>query len=186
MKTSALALAFLLLAGLGPAPAQDAPPESARKRLPAATLRVQLTLSRYEGESGKKKGAMPYTLLVSVNDLPSPRTSLRMGVEVPVLAGGQGEPRYQYKSVGTNIDCNAESLDGSLYRLSLDLEESGVRLMDDKKGEPRTLSDSPLFETFRSHATLFLRDGQSTQYVMATHPVNGDVVRVDVSLSVVK
>jgi hypothetical protein len=39
---------------------------------------------------------------------------------------------------------------------------------------------------FRSEAFFVLRDGQSSQLTVATDPVSGDVVKVDVTLDVVK
>ena len=44
----------------------------------------------------------------------------------------------------------------------------------------------PVLRTFSSDATLFLRDGQTAQLVVATDPLNGDVLKVDVTLTVVK
>ena len=43
-------------------------------------LKVQLVVSRYSGE--KKIGSVPYILSVVAND--NDKTSLRMGVDVPV------------------------------------------------------------------------------------------------------
>jgi len=39
---------------------------------------------------------------------------------------------------------------------------------------------------YRSDVSFFLRDGQTTPLTAATDPVSGDIVKVDVTLSVVK
>jgi hypothetical protein len=43
-----------------------------------------------------------------------------------------------------------------------------------------------LLRTFNTEATLYLRDGQTAQYAMATDPVTGEVLKVDVTLTVIK
>jgi hypothetical protein len=44
----------------------------------------------------------------------------------------------------------------------------------------------PVFRSFRSTNTLVLRDGQTRQFTAATDRVSGEVVRIDVTLNVVK
>src|SRR4029453_3586211 len=113
----------LALAGcaLMPVVAQDKPQAPAPSAQPAAStgsrqvpLKVQLTLSRFMGE--KKISSTPYMLGVLSN---SQKTSLRMGVQVPVATTVYGPPKtdgapgipqssYTYRDVGTNIDCQAQ------------------------------------------------------------------------------
>ncbi len=178
MKSIGLVLASLFLAG------------SAAMAGPAITpLRVVLTVSRYDGE--KRIGSLPYTLQVAANDARG--FKVRMGVEVPVpvttfspsqAAGSSPSPTtsYQYKNVGTNIDCTAESLEDGRFRLFVIVEQSS--LASAPEGKPAQAM--PMFRTFNSMVPLVLRDGQTTQYVAATDPVTGESVRIDVALSVIK
>ena len=114
---------------------------------------------------------------------------LRMGVEVPVRVGG-GEKEgakdtFQYKNVGTSIDARASLLPDGRFEVTLDLEMSGVRVnpAEEKSGVMWSL---PLFESFRSRAQVFLGSGETSEYVAATDPVKGEVVRVEATLTVLK
>ena len=151
-------------------------------------LRLALTVSRYEGE--KKVGSLPYVLHVTANDQ---GIKLRMGVEVPVpvtlvasatSGGGSPTTSFQYRNVGANIDCRADSLEDGRFRLSLTFEQSS--LPPTPGGKPAESHDLPLFRTFMSEATLVLRDGQTAQYVAATDPVTGESARIEATLTVVK
>ena len=151
-------------------------------------LRLALTVSRYEGE--KKIGSLPYVLQVTANDQ---GIKLRMGVEVPVpvtqiasatSGGGSPTTSFQYRNVGANIDCRADSLEDGRFRLSLTFEQSS--LPPTTGGKPAESHDLPLFRTFMSSVTLVLRDGQTAQYVSATDPVTGESARIEATLTVVK
>ena len=48
------------------------------------------------------------------------------------------------------------------------------------------MPDRPLFRTFNISLDPMLRDGQSIQAVASTDPVTGEVVKIDVTLNVVK
>ena len=151
-------------------------------------LRLALTVSRYEGE--KKIGSLPYVLQVAANDQ---GIKLRMGVEVPVpvtlvasatSGGGSPTTSFQYRNVGANIDCRADSLEDGRYRLHLTFEQSSLPATPE--GKPTESHDLPLFRTFMSEVTLVLRDGQTMQYVAATDPVTGESARIEATLTVMK
>ena len=101
-------------------------------------------------------------------------------------AGGSSSPQtsFQYRNVGTNIDCSADSLEDGRFRLFLAVEQSSVPSAPERK--QGQASDLPMFRTFNAMVPLVLRDGQTTQYVAATDPVTGESVRLDVTLSVLK
>jgi hypothetical protein len=131
-------LAFGVLAG--PARSQqspeaekaEAPTASERpRRGPSATLRVHLVITRFQGE--KKVESLPYTLNVTAE---GHKARLRMGVETPVpvtqytTTTSEGSPKpstsFQYKNVGTNIDCSAREVGEGHYELMLGIENSSV------------------------------------------------------------
>jgi type II secretory pathway component GspD/PulD (secretin) len=182
-----LAVVVLLVVALGaPGLAQDQKPAAT----PAATLKVQLTLSRHN--SDKKISSLPYMLTVNTDERPrgNGRASLRLGTLVPITTmarqGGDANapmvPTVQYRDVGTSIDCIVSMLDDGRYKLDLTVEDSSL---DNTSGSAGN-SPHPAFRSFRTSNTLLLRDGQSAQYVSATDKVSGDVWKVDVSLAVVK
>jgi hypothetical protein len=192
--TALAILAFVpSVRGQDPSPAA---PEAPNKSQPSAPtpLRVQVVFTKYQGET--KVASLPYTLTCNTGER-SP-SILRMGIEVPVpvpLKDSSGLS-IQYKSVGTNIDCRAgaASPDGR-FRLDLNVEQSSIYSAPEDKerrGKPAPGTTEagpagvPMFRTFRSTFNPILRDGQTVQYTAATDPVSGEVVKIDVTVNVVK
>lgn len=187
---------FVALLGLVLSAPAAAPQEKSEPRDPTrviSPLSVRLTFVRSQGE--KKVSSLPYTLICNANDRRS--VKLRMGIEVPVMVAAgskEGPPSIQYKNVGTNIDCSAASADEGRFRLELTVEQSSVysaveeriRATAPEVKPLAALSDHPVFRSFNTTFTPLLRDGQTAQYTAATDPVSGEVVRIDVTLSVVK
>ena len=166
---------------------QEKPAGGAASMVP---LNVQLVLSRYQGE--KKISSMPYMLGVLTN---AQKTSLRVGTQVPVVTTvfgpkTEGTPAqsYTYRDVGTNIDCSAQSLGSGQFSLNITVEDSSIQL-DRSQGagdQKQALRDVPAFRSFRVAFATVLRDGQTMQFASATDPVSGEVLRVDVTLTLAK
>src|SRR5206468_9639729 len=105
--------------------------EARRKAAVFTPLKVQLVISKYQGE--KKTSSLPYTLSVNADDKEGAR--LRMGAQVPLPIAATpvldnktipyGGP-VQYREIGTNIDCVAESLSDGRFRLALTIEDSSI------------------------------------------------------------
>jgi len=181
-------LAALLVIGIGgfgyaQEPAAPSATPSGRAQSPAlVAVKVQVVISRYQGE--KRVTSMPYTLGTLVNGA---KTSLRMGVDVPVAQSllGPGPTSYNYRPVGTNIDCQAESGPDGYYKLYITVTDSSIQL--DATGRDKGVPpDLPMFRSFNSSFQALLRDGQTTQYTSATDPVNGEVTKIDVTLNLLK
>lgn len=191
MKIVAPILAFVIAIGATAlaqekpqtAPAQEKAPVAAARTSeaprPTVPLRVQIVLSRFKGD--KKIASFPYTLSLTSND----RTNLRMGIDVPVASGGIG---HAYRSVGTNIDCIANFAPGDAYKLNITVEDSSIHLDPKAADSPATgvAQDVPAFRTFKTSVGLILRDGQSGQYTSAVDPISGEVLKIDVTLNVLK
>jgi len=189
---SHIAIAAVLVAALAaPVAAQEQRPAATATAAAPVTIKVQLVLARYQGE--KKIASLPYTL----NIVPDERNrnmgrgNVRLGTQVPITtmsrpAGGDGNsplvPTVNYRDVGTNIDCFVYVLDDGRYKVDLTIEDSSV---DTGPGASASASN-PSFRSFRTNASLLLRDGQSAQHSTATDKVSGDVWKVDVTLNVVK
>jgi hypothetical protein len=193
-------MAVALIAALSSAAlvAQNTAPEAASQEKPGmsaapssgpVTLRVTVVISRYQAD--KKVGSLPYTFGV----LGGERTNLRMGSDVPIIStpptlksgDTPPSPTVNYRGVGTNIDCQTSLGPGGTFRLNLTIEDSSVHLdQAQKAGSAALLSGYPSFRTFRTNFATLLRDGQTTQHTSATDPVTGEVMRVDVSLTVLK
>jgi hypothetical protein len=196
MKTIAVVLAGVLASGVlavaqqpASTPEEKPPaPASARSEQPKALvpLKVQIVLSRFKGE--KKIGSLPYVIGVAANDRTA--TSLRLGIEAPI---GRRTGAINYRSVGTNIDCRAESIAGDSYKLAITVEDLSVlpeatpTAAEQGTAKPPSLAeDMPAFRSFKSTFIAVLRDGQTTQYTSAVDPISGEVMKIDVTLNVAK
>jgi hypothetical protein len=199
----AAVIAFALAAVAAPGHAREEPkPEAAKSPEPVTPrrtptlLRVQIAIARYQGE--RKVASIPYTLLLTTD---GKKVLLRMGVEVPIAVTHVGKPdaqssfpvtSFQYKNVGTNIDCRVEDRVGDgLFQLLLNVESSSIYTTSEGRTpgglvETGLVPDRPLFRTFNVALNPTLRDGQTVQTVASTDPVTGEVVKIDVSLNVVK
>jgi hypothetical protein len=154
-------------------------------------LSVDVVVSRYQGE--KKISSLPYLLAVNANDVAPPGggvCQLRMGAQVPVPTTNVSKDAapvqsFTYRDIGTNIDCSARTLEEGVYQLRLNVEDTSVYTNAQDATTP-TVGQMPVFRTFRSTNTLVLRDGQMRDFSAAADRVNGEVIRIAVTLRVAK
>jgi hypothetical protein len=162
--------------------------QSSQPTAAAVSLRVTIVISRHQGD--KRISSLPYAFGVTSGD----RTNLRMGSEVPIVSrapkGGELLPAsISYRPVGTNIDCGTDRGVNGMFRMVLTIEDSSVHLDSGQKGapvNPAMVNDYPSFRSFKLSFVTVLRDGQTVQHTSATDPVTGEVMKVDVSLNVLK
>ena len=181
-----------------PAARGQEPSPSPEPRRAITPLKVQVVFTKYQGE--KKVASLPYTLTCNADDRNA--AMLRMGIEVPVsvFQPKEGGTSFNYKNVGTAIDCRATTVDGGRFRLELNVEQTSIYSTVDEKARrtatPEGLAawgvtdtptaNVPMFRSFRSTFAPILRDGQTAQYTAATDPVIGEVVKIDVTVTVMK
>lgn len=196
MKTSAIAL--LLLGLLSPfSQAQDkGKAEDKPKAEVVATTPVRVQIVFTESDSEKKVKSLPYTMYLNAPNAPEVRPAsvikMRIGSRVPVYVGNNS---MQYLDVGTNIDARSGYTAEGRLLLNLSLERSWV---EGDVPVPVTKSDTaqsdsasghfrePIIRNFRSELDLKLREGQPIETTMATDPVSGKVLKVEVSFTTVK
>jgi len=163
-------------------------------------LRVQVVLTRTQGE--RKISSAPYSFLVSTDAQSNQRwsTKVKMGVEIPVPVAQIPAPdsgksgaftSFQYRNVGTNIDCGAQALGDGLYQLRLNIENSSVYQGPESRAsgasaENPIAPDRPLFRSFWVDMNTIVRDGESVQTVASSDPVTGEVVKIEVTVNAVK
>jgi hypothetical protein len=184
----AAAIAVVLAA---PMPARGQQPAAVPK--PALVpLDVELVIARYQGD--KKVSSVPYTLNVNAN---GEQTTFNMGTEVPVPStiispaaanGPQPAPlrSYNYRNVGINVVLRASSVSESVFQVQVNLEDSSVFSPDARQPSMPMVSDAPAFRSFKGVNTLLLKDGQTRQYTVAADRVTGEVLKVEVTLKVLK
>jgi hypothetical protein len=183
MKKRAL-LAFwgvLILVGsaYGQAPASSASP--------SIILKVQVTVTRYMGEN--KISSQPYVLSLAPNE----NGSLRVGAEVAVPttiappagtgASAQPTPSYTLQQVGTQVDCTASPQPDGRYKLRLTVTDRSVLPTAQASEVGSRIANVPTFRNLNLSSTIFLGNGQSTQFSSAPDKVSGEVFKVDVALS---
>ena len=155
-------------------------------------IRVQLVISRFQGE--KKISSLPYTLSINATgDARFGKANLRMGAKVPVVmmmtpvVDGQKMPPagpIQYQDVGTNIDANVAILDDGRFKLEVTIDDTSI--YPDEGGASASTKGSPSFRSFRASDQMILKDGGTSQFTTATDKVSGEIVKVDVTLTIIK
>lgn len=189
------------------AAAQEPPPRPPSsptnpKQVQNVPLELQVVIARYQGD--KRVGSLPYVLsmkssIVSRDFRPGIGASLRLGSRVPVrtqvvIPAADGKPAttsntVNYENVGTNIDAGASALEDGRYEVTITISESSVitdnKLASDLRGAAG-MGEYPVFRSYQSTNTLFVKEGQTTQFTAASDRVSGEVVRVEVKLTVVK
>jgi hypothetical protein len=148
---------------------------------PMVPLKVQVVIARYEGD--KKISSMPYSLSVTANGDP---VKLRMGSQIPLpsttytgAANTTPVSSFTYHNVGTSIDCRATTTEDSRFSVTIGIEDSSV-------SERRSPGGVPSLSTFSTQNMALLRDGQTMQFTAAADKTTGEVVKVDVTLTVEK
>ena len=167
---------------------QDRPSPPSRPAL--VSLKMTIVLSRFQGE--KKISSLPFTLFVTAND--AEFTRLRMGTQVPVpttvISGKEMVTpiqSYNYKDVGTNIDCRASSEPDGVYKVLLTVTDSAVYFPDKTEAMVASAATgAPAFRNFNSTVDVLLRDGQTVQYTSVADPVSGQTIKLDATLNVMK
>lgn len=152
-------------------------------------LRVQVIFTEFDGD--KKIGSLPYTFLVDADDRGAP-AAVRMGLHIPVeTSSNTGVKQIGHWNLDTNLDGRAEKLDDGRFLLRLGLDKSSI-YMAGANQKPSTLGGNeisnaePIQEDFRTQVNLLIRDGQTIQSTVATDPATGHVLKVDVTLNVMK
>lgn len=195
MNRIALAVAlFLIPCANANLLAQDKPKsdEKADTKREYTTLRLQVVIAEYDGE--KKISNLPYTLLVNSGDTHErgSKASIRMGLRVPIATSqSSSSASFQYLDVGTNLDGWANKTEDGRFDLHLSVERSSTYSANAGHATGTTtgseaVANQPVIQSFRSELDVIVRDGQTIQTTVATDPVSGRVIKVDVTANVVK
>jgi hypothetical protein len=197
MRTRAVQVASLLLLGmLSPIVlAQDKPKsdDKAKVEAPSTPIKVQIVFTDFEGD--KKTKSLPYVMYINAPDSTELRagwTKFRIGSRLPIYVG---KNEMQYMDVGTNVDARAAYTGEGHVLLQLILERSWV---EGEISVPITKSDSaaadlsgghfqePIIRGFKSELDMKLHEGQPVESTVATDPISGKVVKVEIGFAVVK
>jgi hypothetical protein len=150
-------------------------------------LKIQIVFTEFDGD--KKISSMPYTFMVLADDKVGGlySASLRTGVRIPIEVDGKDQ-KTTYMDIGSNIDCGIRSEEDGRFRVSLIFDRSALFPNKSPEGE-RLVSEPnglPLVRQFRTSENLILKDGQVSENILSTDPLNGHVIRVSVGINVVR
>jgi hypothetical protein len=162
-------------------------PKAEERAKPSASIKVQIIFTEYDGE--KKISSMPYSFMGIADERVGGNysTSLRTGVRVPVEMGSK-EQQTIYMDIGLNIDCGIRSEEDGRFRVYLIFDRSALYPNKSAEGEKMVNSPNgqPLVRQFRTSENLILKDGQTSENIMSTDPLNGHTLRVSVTINVQK
>jgi hypothetical protein len=159
--------------------------------VPDVPLKVQILLTEFDGT--KKVASLPYTIYTLASSRPNQHNAhLRFGVKVPIAMSAVGSSQFTYQDVGTNIDCSAQEFDDGQYNLDFTVERTSVSMRgaDGEESEWKPGNENPgpqpLLRSFRDNFTLVMRDGHTMEGTSAVDPVTGHILKVEVTLNVLK
>jgi len=166
--------------------AQEKP--KAEERVKVSTpVKVQIVFTEYDGD--KKVSSMPYAFTVITDEKLGGNysTSLRTGIRVPIQTEGKDQ-KTTYMDIGSNIDCGIKSEDDGRFHLYLIFDRSMLYPNKSSEGERLVAEPNglPLVRQFRTSENLILKDGQTSENLVSTDPLNGRTLRVSVTINVQK
>jgi hypothetical protein len=197
--TRLLMAVALTACAIAPGRAQQASSQAATK--PPLAFKVDLVLTRFQGD--KKISSLPFTLYgTSTPPRNQAYMSLRLGVDVPigssVVTRGTATPNntssesstathVDYRNVGTSIDCYIDDIgaDGR-YPTSISIHDSSIYSADGESKSVPKVADPLAFRTFEFNNKLLMKDGQTAEFISAADKISGDVLKVNVTLTVMK
>jgi hypothetical protein len=192
MSVCATTIALSALAAM-PARAQGTQDKPAP--LPTVPSKVDVVISRFQGE--KKVSSQPYVLMPSSDPRGNGYAQVRIGVDVPVGVTtttrlpeggreGQSTTKPSYQNVGTNIDCRVTPLAEGKYSVYVSVTDSSIFTPDASSGGRSMETTTPAIRTFQASNTMTMRDGQTMLLTTATDKVTGDLLKIEVTFSLVK
>jgi hypothetical protein len=162
-------------------------PKAEERTKPAIPVKVQIVFAEYDGE--KKISSMPYTFMAVTDERMGGyySTSLRTGVRVPIEIDGKDQ-KTTYMDVGSNIDCGVRSEEDGRFRVYLVFDRSALYPNKSSDGERLVAEPNgqPLVRQFRTQENLILKDGQTSENILSTDPLNGHTMRVSVTINALK
>ena len=184
----------LVAASVRPEITHAAPGQNFQPAIPV-TLKLTVVISRFNGE--KKVGSLPFLVMAvsgSAPDRDGEQTQLQTGARVPVpqttfaTGGGASTPQtsYSYQQFGTNITASGRGIDANTFSVGLTVTDSQLLSDSPEQAQYAQGVRLPRYQSFTSSNRLILRDGQTVQYTAATDKTSGEVIKLDVTLNVIK
>jgi hypothetical protein len=163
-------------------------PKAEERAKVAIPVKVQIVFTEHDGD--KKIASMPYSFVSIAGDKYGSwdSTSIRSGVRVPIETDGKDQ-KTTYLDVGSNIDCRIVAEEDGRFTLHLVFDRSAIYpggASGEEKLEISRPNGQPLIRSFRISEHMLLKDGQNSDSVLSTDPLTGHVLRVSVTLNMLK
>jgi hypothetical protein len=185
-KLSCLLLQGIFCLAVLQLPAQEKPKSEERVKV-NTPVKVQIVFTEYDGD--KKVSSMPYAFIVITDEKMGGNysTSLRTGIRVPIETEGKDQ-RTTYMDIGSNIDCGIKAEDEGRFHVYLIFDRSALYPNKSSEGERLVANPGgqPVVRQFRTSENLILKDGQTSENLLSTDPMNGHTFRVSVTINVQK
>lgn len=154
-----------------------------------STVKVHFVLTEFEAE--KKVASLPYAFLMNTEKekgLGSPHYSsfIRTGARLSVSPDKDG--KMQYLEIGSNIDCALTTDDAGQYLMRFQFERTALAppATSDYKGDQVLNYAGFRLPTFRSNATVPLKEGRPTEVMSAADPLTGHTYILTVTVTAQK
>jgi hypothetical protein len=133
--------------------------------------------------------------------LGSASSSLRVGIDVPIgtttsvrtvpdsatnnATTATTRNTTDYRPLGTSIDARASQMPDGRLMIGVNVQDSSL-FTDTAPARGSTRPSGTAFRTLSFGNSLPMRDGQTLEFASATDKVTGEVLRMDVTVTVVK
>ena len=154
----------------------QAQPQAQADKIPVKLLVV---ISTFEGD--KKVSSMPYTLLATAN---GNQVTFNSSSRMPIPASnGGGTPSYT--NIGTTLQCTVTSDAGS-FKVTITFSDNTVLPNKSPAGSATAPARNPDYATFHDvtyTSAVSMKDGETKQVISAPDKVTGEVIKIDVTLT---
>lgn len=151
-----------------------AQPQGSPDKIP---VKLQVVISTFEGD--RKVSSMPYTLLATIN---GGDASFNSNLTVPIQGTTAGT--VTYTNLGSSLRCTVTT-DAAGFKVAMTFSDRTV--ISNKAtvapGTPAGSVDSPIFHDVMFRGDVSLKDGETKQLLVAPDKVTGEVVKIDVTLT---
>lgn len=184
MRLARIAVALAACALLVPCLHGQNKADQGKAAEPTVPLKVQVVLEEFDG--AQKVSSAPYVMHLNVGG----DARVQSGYKVSIPYTVNGETSNQYINVGTHIDCSAKRADNQRFDVSFGITRDAPLKTSGNSGSAgdgeNGAGSAPWLHSFGGEFHLLMRDGQTIEGTSAVDPTTGHVIKVEVTLNVVK
>jgi hypothetical protein len=153
----------------------NAQPQAQADRIPVKLLVV---ISTFEGD--KKVSSLPYTLLATAN---GSEVSFSSSSRVPIQNSATGS--VSYTNIGTYLKCNVTTEAGS-FKVTINFSDNTAlsnKTPAASANAPARNSEYATYHDVNYTSAVSIKDGETKQLISAPDKVTGEILKIDVTLT---